>query len=47
MLGLLEEKTRGNLTPGEKAFLEDALYQLRVSYVALTSGPRSGAPKGK
>ncbi len=47
MLGLLEEKTRGNLTPNEKAFLEDALYQLRVSYVALTSGPRSGAPKGK
>jgi len=47
MLGLLEEKTRGNLTPGEKAFLEDVLYQLRVSYVALTSGPRSGAPKGE
>ncbi len=45
MLGLLEEKTRGNLTPSEKAFLEDVLYQLRVSYVALTSGPRAGAPK--
>ncbi len=45
MLGLLEEKTRGNLTPGEQAFLEDVLYQLRVSYVALTSGLRSGAPK--
>ena len=47
MLGLLEEKTRGNLTPNEQAFLEEVLYQLRVSYVALTSGPRSGAPKGK
>ena len=45
MLGLLEEKTRGNLTPSEHGFLEDVLYQLRVSYVALTSGPRSGAPK--
>jgi len=45
MLDLLEEKTRGNLTPSEQAFLEDVLYQLRVSYVALTSGPRSGAPK--
>ncbi len=45
MLGLLQEKTRGNLTPSEQAFLEDVLYQLRVSYVALTSGPRSGAPK--
>ena len=45
MLGLLEEKTRGNLTPSEQTFLEDVLYQLRVSYVALTSGPRPGAPK--
>ena len=45
MLGLLEEKTRGNLTPSEQRFLEDVLYQLRVSFVALTSGPKSGAPK--
>ncbi|MGH9778812.1 MAG: DUF1844 domain-containing protein [Candidatus Acidiferrales bacterium] len=45
MLGLLEEKTRGNLTAGEQRFLEDVLYQLRVSFVALTSGPKSGAPK--
>ncbi|HXE74266.1 MAG TPA: DUF1844 domain-containing protein [Candidatus Xenobia bacterium] len=47
LLGLLREKTRGNLTPSEQAFLEDVLYQLRVSYVALTSGPRSGAAKGQ
>jgi len=45
MLGLLEEKTRGNLTPSEQRFLEDVLYQLRLSFVALTSGPKSGAPK--
>ncbi len=45
MLGLLEEKTRGNLTSSEQRFLEDVLYQLRVSFVALTSGPKSGAPK--
>ncbi len=45
MLGLLEEKTRGNLAPSEQRFLEDVLYQLRVSFVALTSGPKSGAPK--
>ncbi len=45
MLGLLEEKTRGNLTASEQRFLEDVLYQLRVSFVALTSGPRAGAPK--
>jgi hypothetical protein len=45
MLGLLEEKTRGNLTPSEQRFLDDVLYQLRVSFVALTSGSRAGAPK--
>jgi hypothetical protein len=45
MLGLLEEKTRGNLTAGEQRFLDDVLYQLRVSFVALTGGPRAGAPK--
>jgi len=45
MLGLLEEKTRGNVTPSEQRFLEDVLYQLRVSFVALTSGPRADAPK--
>jgi hypothetical protein len=45
MLGLLEEKTRGNLTPSEQRFLDDVLYQLRVSFVALTGGPRAGAPK--
>jgi len=45
MLGLLEEKTRGNLTPSEQRFLDEVLYQLRVSFVALTGGPRAGAPK--
>jgi hypothetical protein len=47
MLGLLEEKTRGNLTLSERRFLEDVLYQLRVSFVALTSGPKAGAHGGR
>lgn len=35
MLGLIEEKTRGNLTPEEKAFLEQTLYQLRMAFVKI------------
>jgi len=33
LLEVLQEKTRGNLTPAEKRFLEDVLYELRLSYV--------------
>ncbi len=33
LLGVLEEKTQGNLTPDEKANLESALYELRMRYV--------------
>jgi len=33
LLEALQEKTRGNLTPAEKRFLEDVLYELRLSYV--------------
>ncbi|MBI2955877.1 MAG: DUF1844 domain-containing protein, partial [Acidobacteria bacterium] len=35
MLAVLEEKSRGNLTPREQQLLEQALYELRVSYVTL------------
>ena len=35
LLGVLEEKTRGNLTPDEKANLESALYELRMRYVRM------------
>lgn len=34
MLTLLEEKTRGNLTEGETAFLAQVLYELRARYIA-------------
>ena len=32
-LQLLEEKTRGNLTPEEKRYLDGLLYDLRMSYI--------------
>ena len=33
ILGMLEEKTRGNLTPEERQLLEQLLYELRMRYV--------------
>jgi len=33
MLGILSEKTRGNLDAGEAALLDGALYDLRMQYV--------------
>jgi hypothetical protein len=33
LLEILREKTRGNLTPVESRFLEDVLYELRLSFV--------------
>ena len=32
-LGILKEKTKGNLTKGEETMLEDSLFNLRMSYV--------------
>lgn len=34
ILGMLEEKTRGNLTPDEASLLENLLYDLRMRFVA-------------
>ena len=36
MLGVIEEKTRNNLTPEEKRLLDQVLYELRMSYMALS-----------
>ncbi len=33
LLGLLEEKTKGNLTEDEERLLKDVLFDLRVKYV--------------
>ena len=35
-LGMLKEKTKGNLTPEESGFLENVLYELRMQYIAKT-----------
>jgi hypothetical protein len=40
ILGMLADKTRNNLEPGEQALLESALYDLRMRYVELR---RAGA----
>jgi hypothetical protein len=35
LLEILQEKTQGNLTAGESRLLEDALYELRMSFVEM------------
>jgi hypothetical protein len=37
MLGVLEEKTRGNLTEEEQRLLDGALYESRMRYVGIAS----------
>lgn len=37
LLSVLEEKTKGNLTPDEQTVLRDMLYALRMKYVTLAS----------
>jgi uncharacterized protein DUF1844 len=48
-LGLLQEKTKGNLTSTEEHFLQNCLYELRMAYVEVTNAlarpPQ--APPGK
>jgi hypothetical protein len=39
ILGMLREKTRGNLDQGEEKLLEDALYDLRIRYVEQVKRP--------
>ena len=38
LLGVLEEKTRGNLSVDEEKLLKDALYQLRLRYLRKAGG---------
>lgn len=33
LLGMLKEKTRGNLDPGEEELLDNFLFELRMRYV--------------
>jgi hypothetical protein len=40
ILGLLEQKTRGNLTAEERQVLEQVLYELRMRFVEAMGGGR-------
>ena len=40
MLSVLEEKTKGNLTPEESKMLSGTTYELRSRYIQLTSAAR-------
>jgi hypothetical protein len=37
LIGMLKEKTKGNLTPDEEKLIENALYDLRLRYVKAAS----------
>ena len=37
ILGMLKEKTKGNLAPEEDKLLESVLYELRIKYMAKTN----------
>jgi hypothetical protein len=40
VLGMLKEKTAGNLDESEEQLIDAVLYDLRMQYVQLTSGER-------
>lgn len=41
MLAMLEEKTKGNLTPAEGTMMTDLLHQLRMMFIAAQQSPPS------
>jgi hypothetical protein len=47
LLGMLQQKTKGNLDQEEEQFLDQVLYELRMRYVAAmqeAGGPGAGTP---
>ncbi len=46
VLGMLRQKTRGNLAPQEEQIFEGLLADLRMQYVSLTGARRPQAPRG-
>ena len=42
LLGMLSEKTKGNLSVDEERTLKDVLYQLRMRYLAKSGGGKPG-----
>ncbi|HVT97005.1 MAG TPA: DUF1844 domain-containing protein [Acidobacteriaceae bacterium] len=45
MLALLQEKTRGNLTPKEEATLQNVLFELRMMFLEITNAIAQQAQK--
>jgi hypothetical protein len=46
MLGMLESKTKGNLTENENKYLQHVLYELRLNYLdEMKKGPDEKEPK--
>lgn len=46
LLGVLQEKTKGNLTKEEEEVLREGLYHLRMGYMAMINAPPAGRGKG-
>ena len=46
LLGVLQEKTKGNLNGDEERLLDQVLYDLRLHYVELSKAEKAGASKG-
>jgi hypothetical protein len=46
LLGILQEKTKGNLTKEEEEVLREGLYHLRMGYMAMINASPSGHGKG-
>lgn len=44
MLGMIEEKTKGNLTAEEQGYLQIVLAQLRLNYVEEANKPQGESP---
>ena len=44
LIGMLQEKTRGNLEPAESKLIEDLLYDLRMRFVQGQQQPRIVQP---
>ena len=45
LLGILQEKTKGNLTKEEEEVLREGLYHLRMEYMAMINAPPAGRGK--
>jgi len=46
ILGLLEEKTKGNLSAEERQVLEQVLYELRLRFVEISGAGGAGGSQG-